>query len=112
MRPANLLLRCYAEKEGNIWQAFCLDFTLAAQGDSFEEVKQTLEAMIRDYVTDALVGDDKEHANDLLSRKAPFSEWAKYYWLAARCKVVHAKNGLSCLFEEAMPMVPANHRHA
>ena len=34
-----LLLRCYAERVGDQWQAFCLDLSLAAQGDTFMEVK-------------------------------------------------------------------------
>jgi hypothetical protein len=58
----------------------CLDFNLAAQGDSFEEAKSKLEAMIADYVYDALAGEDKPYAAQLLARRAPLSFWLKYYF--------------------------------
>jgi hypothetical protein len=52
-------VRCYAEQEGDCWVAVCLSFNLAAQGDSFGEVKTKLEAMLAEYVHDALAGEDK-----------------------------------------------------
>lgn len=76
MRPKQLLVKCYAEQEGHDWVAVCLDFNLAAQGDSFEEVKIKLESMIYDYVYDALVGEDRRYAAQLLSRRAPLSLWS------------------------------------
>lgn len=69
MKPRELLLRCYANKYDDQWQAFCIDFGLAAQGDSYEEVKAKLSDMIREYLYDALVGEDKEYAEQLLQRK-------------------------------------------
>jgi predicted RNase H-like HicB family nuclease len=72
-------LKCYAEKEADCWVAVCLDFNLAAQGDSFEEAKSKLEAMIADYIYDALAGEDKPYAAQLLARRAPLSAWLKYY---------------------------------
>ena len=35
------LLRCYAERHHGQWEAFCLDFDIAVQGSSFEEVYMT-----------------------------------------------------------------------
>ncbi len=71
-------LACYAEKKGGYWQAFCLNFDLAAQGDSLADVRQRIEAQIDDYVREALV-EDREHAEYLLSRRAPLRMWLKYY---------------------------------
>ncbi len=50
MNAKQLIVECYAEQEGDCWVAVCLNFILAAQGDSFEEVKAKLEAMIKEYV--------------------------------------------------------------
>jgi hypothetical protein len=72
-------VRGYAEKVGNQWQAFCLDFSLAAQGDTFAEVKDKLDAMVAEYVYDALVGQDRDYAEQLLPRRAPLRHWLKYY---------------------------------
>ena len=41
-----LMLRCYANKRGDRWQAICIDLCLAVQGNSFREVKQKLESMM------------------------------------------------------------------
>ncbi|MGU1125116.1 hypothetical protein ACSERI_29620, partial [Pseudomonas aeruginosa] len=55
------VLRCYAEKKDGLWIAACPQFTLAAQGDSFEEAKGKLEEQIKSYIVEALTI-DKEHA--------------------------------------------------
>jgi len=44
------LLRCYAQRQHGKWEAFCVDFDLAVQGDSFEEVYHALNVAVRDYV--------------------------------------------------------------
>lgn len=81
MKASDLLIRCYAEEEKTgLWVAVCLDFNLAAQADSYPEVKQKLESMISSYVTEALTI-DIEYADQLLSRKAPLSTWLKYYYI-------------------------------
>ena len=67
MKANELILRCYGEKIGDTWQAFCIDLNLAAQGDSFPEVKAKLNQQIYSYVYDALVGEDKEYADQLLN---------------------------------------------
>lgn len=100
MNPKQLIIKCYAECEDGVWVALCLDFNLAAQGDSFEDVKLKLEAMIKEYVYDALEGEDKIYANQLLSRRAPLSAWFKYYVM----KIFHSSNHI---FDETMPLRPA-----
>ncbi len=106
MRPRDMVLRCYAEKKGEQWQAFCLDLTLAAHGDSLEDVKKRLDEMILSYVYDATVGEDSQYADQLLSRRAPWSFWLTYYWYKSVYKARIAKNGLRCLFTTTMPMHP------
>jgi hypothetical protein len=75
-----LFVRCFAEQTGDQWQAFSLEFGLAAQADSFQAVKQKLEMMIFSYVYDALVGDDRAHAYELLNRRATWQVYAVYYF--------------------------------
>jgi hypothetical protein len=102
--PHRLVLHCYAEKQGNQWQAFCLDLTLAAQASSFEEVKRKLEHMILDYVQDALIGQDKAHVDALLNRRAPLAYWVKYYWLAFLCRIGSIHREFRRLFKEGLPL--------
>ena len=72
-------MKYHIEHDGNVWVASCLDFCLAAQGESFEEAKEKLEDMISEYVYDATVGEDRDHAYILLTRKAPFISFVRYY---------------------------------
>jgi hypothetical protein len=66
------LLRCYAQRQHGIWEAFCIDFDLAGQDDSFEEVYQSLNWAIADYVERAreLPIADRDR---LLRRRAPLA---------------------------------------
>ena len=106
------MLRCYANKRGDQWQAICIDLCLAVQGDSFQEARQKLESMMLEYVYDALAGEDREFADQLLNRKAPFSQVATYYGI----KLLHffgfCRDGLHKLFKEPMPLVPQSHVRA
>jgi hypothetical protein len=103
--PIRLVVRCLAEEKGGQWQAFSLEFGLAAQGNSFPEVKHKLDRMIRSYLYDALVGQDQEHAWELLSRRAHARVYLLYYFTSAahavrRCMEVK-------LFKEPMRLQPA-----
>lgn len=109
MKPSDLLLRCLAQKDGDVWVTSCLDLCLAAQADTLEEAKQKLEAMISDYVYDALIGEDRDYAGQLMTRKAPFREWVKYYLLLAIKKIGGMKDGVHQQFIEPLPMGPLGH---
>lgn len=104
--PTKLVLRCYAKKEQAKWQAFCLDLCLAAQADTFEAAKSKLEDMIVSYVTDAVAGEDREHAEYLLNRKAPWPYIAKYYAYLALQHSGMLRDGVRRAFQEAMPLAP------
>ena len=73
--------RGYIKKEGDLYSGFCVDLTLAVQGNSYDEVVNKLNAVITDYVNEALTVDFK-HKEQLLNRKAGLSEYIKYYYIA------------------------------
>jgi len=43
-------IACYVEQRGNEWEGVCIDFDLAVQGHSFEEVRVKLGRAIQEYV--------------------------------------------------------------
>jgi len=107
VRPSQLIVRCYGEKQGSQWSVMCLDFTLAAQGASFSEAKAKLNSQIEEYVTDALGGVDAEHAPYLLYRRAPLVYWLKYYRIRLQAwsrRLVRTHKA----FDEALPLVVAH----
>ena len=104
MKPCKLIVRCYARMKDKQWQAFCLDFDLAVQGDTFEEVSEKLEEQIYEYVNDALVGEDREHAALLLSRKAPISIRLAYHMVSLFHGFSKTKDGLCRAFSEPLPL--------
>lgn len=71
-------VRCFAERIGDQWQAFCIDLNLAAQADSLPAAIVKLDAMIREYLFDATHGEDSAHAAALIPRPAPFSLRLRY----------------------------------
>jgi len=111
MRTHNLVLRCYAERTRGVWNAYCLDLSLVAQGESFDEVKAKLDAQIEEYVADAMGGQDKQHAVRLMTRRAPLSMWLGYYAMKTfirLAKLLGFGPGDRKRFKEVMPLVPAH----
>jgi hypothetical protein len=107
--PMKLVVRCFAERIDGQWQAFSIDFGLAAQGDSFPDVKRKLDAMIESYLHDALVGEDREHAEELLSRKAPWQITARYMLYSLISKTAStflADSGRHKVYGEPMALEP------
>jgi hypothetical protein len=105
--PIHLVIRCLLEQSGDQWQAFSLEFGLAAQGESVQEVKRKMESMIESYVLDALVGEDREHAYELLVlRKARWPIFFRYYlaWAASHVVVLGTKFGM--IYREPVPLEP------
>lgn len=110
MRPAKLVLRCYASFDDGQWSAVCVDLALAAQSDSCDEAIEKLGQQIRSYVSEALVGEDKAHAYELMTRKAPLSLRAKYHY-ARFCSFlntcVHRSTNVPKSFISPLPLRPA-----
>lgn len=102
MKSYPLVFRCYAEKSGDQWQTFCIDLTLAAQAESFEEARSKLHAQINSYVFDAIAGDDQAHAADLLTRRAPLRYRAKYYFYLAADHFRAMSHRMGCAFSEVL----------
>lgn len=112
MKVNQLTLRCFGELKDNQWTLVCVDLCLAAQASSVEKAKAKLESQIKEYLYDALAGQDKEFANQLLQRKAPLSLRARYHWLSLKAKVSKSIESLkegkasSVFFTETMPVKP------
>ena len=70
-------VRCMAEGQEGHWEAICLDFDLAVQGDSFEDVYHGLNKMVVGYleVVESYSASDRKR---FLRRKAPFLLRLKY----------------------------------
>ena len=107
MSPARLMLRCYAENKGDHWEAFCLDLTLATQADTLEEARDSLHEMIEDYVYDAVAGQDREFAGQLLLRRAPLRYWTKWCFYVILFKLGRVGTGIRQLFREPLPLILA-----
>ncbi len=109
MRTSGLLLKVYGECERGQWSMLCLDFSLAVQADSLDEAKRKLEEQISDYLRDALVGEDKEFAAELLYRRAPVKYYVKWYW-GTLMQRIFGKRVLrrERIYKEPMPLVPAH----
>ncbi|UHQ19506.1 hypothetical protein LVB87_15160 [Lysobacter sp. KIS68-7] len=112
MRANQLILRCYAERSGDIWNAYCLDLSLGSQGDTYADARKKLDEQIEEFVQDVLTGEDRPHAVYLLSRRAPLPMWLKYYAIKALIVVIHAF-GLHAptsrkRFKEVLPLAPAH----
>jgi hypothetical protein len=110
MKGSQLVLKCYAQRKGDQWVAFCLDFDLAVQADSLPDVRYKMHEMIAEYVTDALTGEDQQYADDLLSRRAPLYHYLKWYafgvLVRARRTAGNIRDRIE-LFKEIMPLKPA-----
>ncbi len=108
MRPRDLVLRCYAEEVDGQWCAYCLELCLASQADSLEQAKINLKQMIASYVCDAVAGEDKDYADQLLRRSAPLSQWARYYYMMFVYNCLKLKNDLHhAIFSDIVPLSPA-----
>jgi len=80
MRPVDLVLRCYGYRDrAGKWYGVCLDLNLAAQADSQQELVDKLNLIIRSYVESVLDTEDQESIPALLRRRAPLSDWVRYY---------------------------------
>ena len=107
MDAQNLLLRIYGERTDGQWSLINLEFSLAAQAETLEEAKAILASQIKEYVADAITGEDRAHAGQLLSRRAPLKYWVKYWLGMLRCRVMGRSSNSEKAFVETLPLVPA-----
>jgi predicted RNase H-like HicB family nuclease len=72
-------LLCVAQGRGDEWEAFCLDFDLAVQGHSFEEVRGLLDEAIRTYIEDVRAEGQEAQAR-LVNRRVPLRVRLLWVW--------------------------------
>jgi hypothetical protein len=68
-----------AHGRGDQWEACCLDYDLAVQGQSFEEVQASLVQAIEMYL-DAAYSESEPVRSRLLNRRAPFLVRLTWAW--------------------------------
>lgn len=73
------VIQCIASGHGTDWEAFCLDYDLAVQGRSFEEVRLSLAKAIDMYLDSALAEPEPLRTR-LLARRAPFRVRLMWAW--------------------------------
>jgi hypothetical protein len=78
-----------AHGKNGTWEAFSLDFDLAVQGGSFEEVSEGLRAAVASYLQD-VAAEQEPTRSRLLRRRVPLHIrliWAcRFFWFALRGK--------------------------
>lgn len=97
-----------------MWVAACIDLTLAAQARTREEARSKLHAQINSYVREAM-SVDSEHAEALLSRRAPLQDRLRYaFWrfLKERPRLRRSVRTLidrsrKLAYSEPLPLMPA-----
>lgn len=87
-----MTLTCYAEGREDKWEAVCLDFDIAVQASSFEEVYSSLNTAIGEYVSYVMTL-PKEEQKAFLRRRAPLSLRFKFLWHALRATLFDRSNG-------------------
>ncbi len=85
------VLRCYAEGRPGAWEAVCLDFDLAVQGESLEDVLGSLKKAIGMYL-ETVHELPEEERKRFLNRRAPLSLRLKFLWHVVR-SVLANKDG-------------------
>jgi len=92
-------LHLLARRTEGQWVVACLDFSLAAQDDTFEAARERLIAQIGSYVREAYTWEGGAYASKLLSRKAPWHEWM-WFRLAHVLHGLHAASSWLRGFEQ------------
>jgi hypothetical protein len=79
MTEAQRSMMCIATGHDDQWEAFCLDYDLAVQGRSFDEVRRFLDKAVHMYAERALELPEPARSQ-LLNRKAPLSVRLMWAW--------------------------------
>jgi hypothetical protein len=104
MKSEDLLVRCLVWRDGVQWVALCVDFDLAAQGDTMAAAQSSLEEQISDYVREAVTV-DRAHGGALLRRKAPLRHRLMFRWLELLAHIDHLRTSRTA-YESPLPMMP------
>ncbi len=85
-------LYCVAHEHNEAWEALCLDFDIAVQGRSLEDVTTSLNEAIASYVEDAH-REPEDIQKKLLSRSAPLSARLAWLWPFIANALLHRSRG-------------------
>lgn len=80
---ASKVLHCYAEGRDGDWEAICLDYDIAVQGRSFEEVAQSLREAVALFL-EAAADLPENDRRAVLGQRAPIAVRLKFLFSAAR----------------------------
>ena len=101
MTPQNLIVRCLARRDGDVFVAVCVDLTLAAQGSTLHEAREKLHAQIASYIGEALTV-DRKFAPALLARKGPLKDRLLYRFCQLRAMLRRGRDLF--VYAEALPL--------
>ena len=102
--PNNLVLRCYGYQIGNKpWVGVCLNFNLAVQADTREELQQKMHEVIESYIDTVLDTNDRGSIPDLLTRRAPMGDWIIYGLIKVAVFATHLPKKFAFNFKETIP---------
>ena len=104
--PSTRMVRCYSEGDGDRWEAVCLDFDLAVQGQSFEEVYRDLLKAIAEYVEYVSTLPQPDRAR-LLNRQAPLTMRLRFLWYALVMSIGGRQNGGEARKQRGEFLLPA-----
>ena len=85
------VVHCYAEGRPGQWEAFCLEFDLAVQGTSFQDVMSKLREQIELYIESVcdLPQADQER---LLNRGVPWWFIVRLWWRMTKSLLQRSSN--------------------
>lgn len=106
--PQYLVLKFYAHqtRDGN-WYGVCLNLNLAVEAESVDELKEKFKNVIISYIDTVLDTEDTDSIPDLLTRKAPFIDWLKYYYIKLLISVKNIPKDI--VFKQSIPFHLADH---
>ena len=95
------ILHCYGKRKDGKWFGVCLELNLAAEADSFIELKSEINSMISSYIEAVCDTDDKASIPRLLNRRAPLLDWLQYYSICALLSIADLPDKMA--FNEIVP---------
>jgi len=99
--PRKLVLRCYGHKiKGGKWFGLCLNFNIAIEADTQEQLKLKMNHALVSYIETVLDTNDRASIPELLARRAPLKDWLIYY--KTRLTVFIAKFPDNFTFKETL----------
>ncbi|MGH7052445.1 MAG: hypothetical protein ACREFK_10785 [Stellaceae bacterium] len=86
------ILSCYAVKQKQGWEAICLDFDIAVQGESFSKVEQKLREALNSYIeyVNTLPQQDRQQ---FLDRRVPWHVRARFVLGVTLSMLFHGADG-------------------